>query len=225
MKLRAFLLRYFAPLVRPHGKEAFLKSLRPGDQLLDVGCGNNSPLRAKQCAPGIHYTGLDIGDYNQRLDSIQSADSYLITTPSEFTSTIENLAETFDALVSSHNLEHCEQPERVLRAMCAALKHSGRMYLSFPSEASVRLPRRRKNTLNFFDDPTHTQPPKLSQVLSAIQEGGLRIELMITRHRPFLPMLGGLALEPVSYLMQRAMPFGTTWALYGFETVIWAVRR
>jgi SAM-dependent methyltransferase len=190
-----------------------------------VGCGNNSPLRAKLCAPGIDYTGLDIGDYNQRQDSIQSADRYLITTPLDFTSTIENLGETFDALVSSHNLEHCEQPERVLRAMCAALKHSGRMYLSFPSEASVRFPRRRNNTLNFFDDPTHTQPPKLSQVLSVMQEGGLRIEFMVARHRPFLPLLGGLAFEPVSYLIKRAMPFGTTWALYGFETVIWAVRR
>ena len=161
LNLPDMFFRRFAPLARPHGKEVFLKSLRPGSQVLDVGCGNNSPLRAKRCAPDIHYTGLDVGDYNQRSDSIRSADRYILTTPSDFSATIEALAASFDAVVSSHNLEHCAEPARVMRAMCQALKPGGRMYLSFPSEASVTLPHRKRNTLNFFDDPTHTRPPYL----------------------------------------------------------------
>jgi hypothetical protein len=30
----------------------------------------------------------------------------------------------------------------------------------------------------------------------------------------------GLLLEPVSMLSKKCIPFGGTWALYGFETVI-----
>ncbi len=221
----AFLYAKFTPFARPHGKEAFLKALRAGDRVLDVGCGNNSPMRAKLCAPAVHYTGLDIGNYNQRPDSIQSADEYIVTSSAEFASTIEASVGTFDAVVSSHNLEHCDEPDRVLNAMCAALKSGGRLYLSFPSESSVNFPRRRKDTLNFFDDPTHTQPPNLAQVLAVLRKSALQIEFIAVRHRPFIPMLIGLVLEPLSYLTQRSMPLGTTWALYGFETVIWAARR
>jgi SAM-dependent methyltransferase len=214
-----------APLLRPRGKEAFLGQLPPRARLLDVGCGNNSPARAKECAPLLHYTGLDIGDYNQRELSIRAADEYLITTPAGFAGQIESLAGRFDAIVSSHNLEHCDEPERVLRAICSALRTGGRLYLSFPSESSVNLPRRRRNTLNFFDDPTHHHPPVLADVRRALEAGGMRIDFLAVRYRPPVPLMAGLLLEPLSVVLDRAMPFGTTWALYGFETVIWATRQ
>jgi hypothetical protein len=79
--------RKIGPAIRPHGKEAFLKALPDGARVLDVGCGNNSPLHCKQCAPSIHYTGLAIGDYNQETDSIRVADEYVLTTSAEFAST------------------------------------------------------------------------------------------------------------------------------------------
>ena len=181
-------------------------------------------MRAKQCAAGIHYTGLDVGDYNQRLDSIKCADEYIVTTPAEFASMIEASVGTFDAVVSSHNLEHCDEPDRVLRAMCSALKPGGCMYLSFPSEASVNFPHRRKDTLNFFDDKTHTQPPNLAKVLAVLEDNGMKTLFVRARYRPLIPRVIGLALEPISFLAQRAMPLGTTWALYGFESVVWATR-
>ena len=199
-----------------------------GPLCLSVGIpapSNNSPARAKICAPGIRYTGLDIGDYNQQSDSIQAADEYLITTPAQFAATIEGLAGRFDAVVSSHNLEHCDEPARVLKAICAALKSGGRMYLSFPSEASTHLPRRPRNTLNFFDDPTHTVPPRLADVLQGLRTAGFKVNFVAPRYRPPLPLLAGVVLEPLSLLSRRAMPFGTTWALYGFETVLWASRH
>lgn len=218
-------LRHVAPLLRPTGKESFLRSLPAGARVLDVGCGNNSPLRARQCAPAIRYTGLDVGDYNQATGSIDAADDYLVVTPEDFAASIERMAGSFDAVVSSHNLEHCAEPGRVLLAMCRALGPGGRLYLSFPSEASVRLPRRPRNTLNFHDDPTHNAPPRLDEVLAMLAGCGMRVTRRADRHRPVLPALAGLLLEPVSVLLRRSMPFGTTWALYGFETVLWCERR
>ena len=47
------MLRHIAPLAaNSRGKESFLRSLPAGARVLDVGCGNNSPARAKKVAPG-----------------------------------------------------------------------------------------------------------------------------------------------------------------------------
>jgi ubiquinone/menaquinone biosynthesis C-methylase UbiE len=212
-------------IIRPSGREAFLSQLSKGAVTLDVGCGNNSPERAKRVNPDLYYIGLDIGDYNQRGTSKVFADEYIVTPVEAFEQAIEQRAASIDAVISSHNLEHCADPDRVLRAMCDALKPNGSMYLSFPSEASVSFPKRRKNTLNFYDDSTHAkQPPVFSKVIEIMKNSGLHIEKAVPRHRPLIPAFFGAALEPVSYIVQRAMPFGTTWALYGFESVIWARR-
>lgn len=215
-------LSALAPHLRPHGKEAFLRGLSPRSRVFDIGCGNDSPMRAKRVNPEIHYVGLDIGDYYQSSGSLAHADEYIVTPPEDFAAAIEARRSSVDAIVSSHNLEHCAEPERVLRAMCNALVPGGRMYLSFPAEASKRLPRRPKNTLNFFDDPTHRTTPDLAATLDTLKRSGMVIEFEAVRHRPWIPAAVGVLLEPVSILTGRAMPFGTTWALYGFETVIWA---
>jgi SAM-dependent methyltransferase len=221
----ASLFRRISPIIRPNGREAFLSQLPKGAMLLDVGCGNNSPERAKRINAGIYYIGLDIGDYNQRSDSKTLADEYIVTPVEKFEQAIEQRIATVNAVISSHNIEHCADPERVLRAMCDALKPNGCMYLSFPSEASVSFPKRRLNTLNFYDDPTHSKPPSYLKVLEILKEQGLQVEKEVPRHRPLIPALLGLILEPLSFMVQRSMPFGTTWALYGFESVIWARRQ
>lgn len=215
------LRRRIGPVLRPKGKEAFLKGLSAGARVLDVGCGNNSPLHCKQCAPDIHYTGLDIGDYNQQLGSIQAADEYILTTSAEFADKIESMAEAFDAVISAHNLEHCEDPYRTLRAMCRALKQNGKLFLSFPCEASVDFPSRRR-TLNFYDDPTHTRPVILSEVQQILSESGLTVTTLKSRYRPPILFTAGLLLEPISAITRTAMPLTATWALWGFEAIVWA---
>ncbi|SBS75857.1 Methyltransferase type 11 [uncultured Mycobacterium sp.] len=219
-----FLRTNFGPVVRSKGKEAFLKHLPPDARVLDVGCGNNSPARSKIYAPTIHYTGLDIGDYNQSDGSIESADRYVLTNSEDFASTIESMADSFDAVVSAHNLEHCKDPDETLRAMCGALTRGGQLFLAFPCEASVNFPSRAR-TLNFYDDPTHQKPINLSRVFEILSKSGMTVSYSVRRYRPPLLAAAGLLLEPVAALSRRSMPLTTTWALYGFETVIWADRR
>lgn len=150
--------RWIRILLRPSGKYAFVASLREGSRLLDVGCGNNSPYRTKEIRPDVFYVGMDIGDYNQKLNVREYADKYIVTSSANFAAELEGLQETFDAVISAHNLEHCEEPQRVLTAMLRSLKKGGEIYLSFPCEASVHFPQR-KNTLNFYDDETHLVRP------------------------------------------------------------------
>ncbi len=107
--------------------------------------------------------------------------------------------------------------------MCGHVKKGGRLYLSFPCEASLHFPRR-LGTLNFHDDPTHVTPPSYAAVIDTIRSAGLDIVFGRRHYRPPVPFMLGLLLEPLSFVSKRVMPLRSTWALYGFETVIWAIR-
>lgn len=213
-------LRTLIHLLRTRGKINFLNSLEKKVSLLDVGCGNNSPSICKLLRPDIYYVGIDIGNYNQQNNPHDVADQYVLTTPDMFSTTITNFQNKFDAVISSHNLEHCYAPNLVLKAMLRSLKHNGRFYLSFPCEASVTFPKRRG--LNFFDDDTHMNVFHLSDVLQIIESEGFTIDIVVERNRPFLLALIGLMLEPLSSFWGKIM-IGT-WELYGFETIVWATK-
>ena len=214
----------FAMRVRPRGKYRFIRELPRGATVLDVGCGNSSPVICKALRSDVFYVGIDIEDYNQQASAEEFADEYLVTARDHFWQQIANMQNRFDAAISSHNLEHCDEPEQTLRALLRAIKPRGRVYLSFPCEASVFFPHR-KGTLNFHDDPTHSNCPDLSRVLSTLHSEGFDTDFIAARYRPVVLAALGLLLEPVSALLRRVMPLGSTWALYGFETVIWATRN
>ena len=206
-------------LCAPRGVRAFIAQLGPGARILDVGCGNNSPFKTKIQRPDLHYIGIDVGDYNQTAPML--ADEYIVATPESFGPEIQALAGKLEGVISSHNIEHCNDPELVLAAITRALKPGGRLYLSFPSEASTRFPHR-DGCLNFFDDPTHREVPDFDRIVRQLEEGGCRVTFATRRYRPIALLLIGALLEPLSRWRGRTAM--GTWALYGFEAVIWATR-
>jgi SAM-dependent methyltransferase len=205
---------------RIRGRTSFLTKLSANPRVLDVGCGNAPPI-IKQARPDIYYVGLDV--HQGKDSSIGIADEYIVTTPEAFPEEIEQRENTFDAVVSSHNIEHCSFPERTLRAAVRALKKGGKFYLAFPCQKSKFFPSRR-GTLNFFDDPTHRYLPDLKNIVAIIQSEGGTIDFCTERYRPVLLFIVGLLLEPLSALTKRCMPLTSTYSLYGFETIIWATR-
>jgi len=213
-------LRTLVHLLRKKGKIFFLKSLKKNVSLLDVGCGNSSPSICKVLRPDIYYVGIDIGDYNQHKNPNDVADEYVLTTPEMFSNKIESFQNKFDAVISSHNLEHCNAPNSVLIAMLRTLKFGGRFYLSFPCEASIEFPKRRG--LNFFDDDTHKSIIHLNDLLEIIKSEGFTLDIVVERNRPILLTFIGLMLEPLSIIFRKVM-IGT-WELYGFESIIWATK-
>lgn len=207
--------------MRSRHKGDFVKSLPQGARTLDVGCGNNSPAIFKFWRPDLYYVGIDVGDYNQVVDPGIHANEYVVCAPAEFSATIGRYKGQMDAVVSSHNLEHCDDPDATLAAMVSALRPGGMLYLSFPCEASVNFPRR-GGCLNFFDDNTHQRVPSWQGTLDTLVSHGCRIEFSTKRHRPFPLWLKGLLYEPLSMVRRQTMSDGSTWALYGFESIIWA---
>lgn len=217
-----FLLRevLFNKVLKRRGKRAFFSSLPPRSRVLDVGCGSTSPRFFKALRPDCHYVGVDIDCGHAH--SPNRTQEFIYTAPEHFASTIQSLKDQFDAVVSSHNIEHCNTPREVIAGMLKCIKPGGRLYISFPCEESITFPRR-KGTLNFFDDATHSQVPDWNLIVSAIKEEGYAVEFIAKRYRPPILAFIGLLIEPVLALVGKAHP-ATTWSLYGFESIIWASR-
>lgn len=211
-------------LLKRRGKAAFLASLKPGSKILDVGCGNDSPIRFKSVRSDLQYVGLDIQDFNQSQSPSLVADDYLIASAECFADEIAKFPRQFDVIVSAHNLEHCNDPDAVLEAVVGALRAGGKLYLSFPCEASVRFPSRQGGCLNFHDDGSHRVPPDFRKICDYLTSRRMHIDFATRRYRPAVLFVLGLLLEPLSAFMNRIMPAGTTWALYGFESIIWATK-
>ena len=213
-----FFFKISSLFLRSHGKLKFLISQKKNTQILDVGCGNNSPFIVKSLLPLCNYTGVDIQDYNQKKPNL--ADKYIITSAENFHKEISDLKNVFDSVLSSHNIEHCNNPKRTLNAMISRLKINGELFLSFPSSKTVNFPNRR-GCLNYFDDNTHnSQPPNHEELKQYLLECGFEIIFSTDGYSPLLLRIIGFILEPISKL--RNLVILGTWEYYRFESIIWA---
>ncbi len=211
-------------LINPKNKYYFIDSIIKDGKVFDIGCGNDSPYQVKTLRPDVYYVGLDIGSYNQSYSPDKYADRFILAEAKTFHSEIAKYSNTFDAVISAHNLEHCNDYQKVTLAMLDSLKNGGTIYISFPCEESVRFPSR-KGSLNFYDDDTHKNLIQYSSFITLLKENGMDILFAKKRNKPFIPFLIGLIFEPFSRLTKRQAPLGGTWALYGFETVIIARKK
>ncbi len=203
-------------ILRKNGKTDFLSKLNSNSSILDIGCGNNSPFNTKKILPNCNYTGIDIGNYNQTKPFL--ADKYILTTPQNFSNEIKKFHKIFDAVISSHNLEHCIDRKSTLKAMLGALKIGGKLFLSFPCEQSINFPKR-GGTLNYYEDLTHKlSPPNFIEIVTSIKKEMFEIEYAEKNYSPTILHLIGLACEPLSKLTNKNM-LGT-WEYYGFESII-----
>jgi SAM-dependent methyltransferase len=212
---------WYHRVFRRKGLYAFLSILPSKCSVLDVGCGNDSSYNIKTCFPEFNYTGIDIGDYNQTKPML--ADEYIITTSDNFAKKIGEIETRFDAVISSHNLEHCDDRDKTLQSMMHVVRPGGFLYISFPCQESIHFPRR-KRTLNYFDDPTHQSlPPNFNDIVQYLVDNDFDLTQKIRRYRPILLFVIGLFQEPIAWLRKDNLQ--GTWSLYGFESIIWARKK
>jgi len=222
--INAYLLKLSnKKFVQPrYNKSNFIEKIAKNGLVLDVGCGNNSPYHTKKQRPDLYYVGIDIGDYNQV--SPNTADEYIITAPDSFSDVIAGLGERFDAVISSHNLEHCNFREKTLEAITSVLRPGGSLYLSFPTEKSVSFKGGRVGCLNYYDDSSHKgEPPGFSDVIKTLKRDKMKISFARKSYKPFYLFLIGFLFERKSKHEKETYP--GTWAYWGFETVIWAEKQ
>ena len=217
-------VKIFAKLfLRPQGKDSFLNKIPKNSKILDVGCGNNSALRTKTLLPDSYYVGLDIGDYRNKEDVNIYADEYILTEPENFVDSICSLSGKFDAIICSHNLEHCNDRYGTLNAILDKLNNKGKLYLSFPSEKTIKFPKR-YGCLNYYDDPTHKDsPPDFNLVLKIIKEKSLNIIFKTKGYKPFFLRCFGYFTNLLSYLTKKH--YIGMWEWWGFESIIIAQKH
>ena len=192
-------------LFRPHGKISFLNTLKFDASILDVGCGNDSVINIKRILPRSNYTGIDVNDYNLSSEGKKLIDKYIVVNESDFAATIARYPNRFDAVISSHNLEHCDERRETFEAMLASVKSGGQIFLSFPSKNTTKFPSR-SGTLNYFDDKTHKFfPPDFEQLSSILISKNFEIIFATEEYKPLVLYLLGFLFEPISKIRKKVM--------------------
>jgi 2-polyprenyl-3-methyl-5-hydroxy-6-metoxy-1,4-benzoquinol methylase len=205
-------------ILRPRGLRAFLSNLKKENiSVLDVGCGNRSSLFIKNIIPKSDIIGIDIQAYNQTAESKQQYARYLITPPENFDLTIRSMKESFDVVISNHNIEHCNNPSDTFRTMIDKLVNGGQLFIATPSIRSINFPSR-DGTLNFYDDKTHIKPIDLMKLFRS-ESHRIQCIYYTESSRPFFWRIVGWFNEYFSDIKNKTM-LGT-WDYYGFEQIIW----
>jgi 2-polyprenyl-3-methyl-5-hydroxy-6-metoxy-1,4-benzoquinol methylase len=87
---------------------------------------------------------------------------------------------SMDTITCMHLVEHLRDPSLLLSEIARLLKPGGRAYFETPHPKSLTLPNLRHApvsfTMNFYDDPTHTQLVSIETLAQQAKAVGLRVE-------------------------------------------------
>ncbi len=215
-------IRLVSFFLRRKGKWAFLRRFGKNPSILDVGCGNKSPEKTKIQLPNSYYCGVDISEADS--ETTNFADRYVRCESESFDKCIASLGEDFDVVISSHNLEHCDDRWSTLASMVGRVKSGGSIYLAFPTEISVNFPSRESGCLNYYDNEEHIDsPPDFSRIIDFLKENDFEITFSCRQYRPAIPWAIGLIADRFHRYFNRVGIF--TWEFFGFESIIWAKKN
>ncbi len=192
--------------------QRFLATKEPG--ILDVGAGSHSASITKQWIPKCQYTGIDISrEYDNTEEDFKLMDEFIEMdlTKLKFDAIPDN---KYDLIIMSHVIEHLYNGDEVIAGLVSKLKSGGVIYIEFPSERSVKFPSMRE-TLNFYDDPTHCRIYTVKEVSELLTGKGLKVVSAGVRRQ-----LINILVMPVKIIVQlitkRYVRAGVFWDLYGF---------
>jgi SAM-dependent methyltransferase len=205
-----------------HPRTAFLKTLGPAAEVVDIGAGDGSltvfrswpePERAdlKMYAYSIEkgryfddFSGYEISDWNVSRPDFDG--------------------KSFDAIVCAHFIEHIEDPASLVAWAASKLKKRGRIYLEWPSPNSLSLPPRKELEelgvpliiSRFDDDDTHRVLPDGDAIVQAMRDSGFTIESRGIVRLPWLEdeMLAHFKDAADGFYRQAAFWSCTGWSQY-----------
>ncbi len=155
----------------------FCERIRPGEKVLDVGCGYGAVSKSLSDMGAI-VTAIDIDGENIRLARSRFGGSGITFVEVDATHFIP--AEPFDVVVMSNVLEHIEDRQAFLKNLLVQVKPA-RCLLRVPSATrDWSVPLRRELGLPHFSDPTHFVEYTEETFRKEMQEAGLEVEEIIS---------------------------------------------
>jgi SAM-dependent methyltransferase len=167
-----------------HPRTAFLKNLPRSASVVDIGAGDGSLSvfaswpEPKRTDLSLHAYSIEKGKSFDKFDSYELSDWNLA--PPEFQ------GRKFDAIVCAHFIEHIADPVSFVDWAARKLNPGGRVYLEWPSPASLTLPPRSELEalgvplmISRFDDPPRAARRRCDQ--RRLQRARLRDRM--PRHR------------------------------------------
>jgi SAM-dependent methyltransferase len=188
--------------------------------LLDIGAGNHSARKIKKHFPKVHYYGVDITrEYNNDEEDFRLMEGFYEKdlTQLDFHDIPDGF---FDGIMMTHIIEHLHNGDEVVRALLPKLKKGGYIYIEFPSAESVNFPSK-KDTLNFYDDPTHVRIYSAEEIGGLLQEEGFTVLKAGVRRdwRNILMMPVKMIHNKIKYGYVMGSVY---WDWYGFAERVWA---
>lgn len=209
----------YQPALEHFGREAPIR-------ILDVGCGNNSPSRARFYFPNCIYHGVDIQEYNINEADKAIMSRFFLVNPNG--SGYEQIPDgSYDLVICNHIIEHIVDPYPVIRELCKKVGPDGYFWIAFPSVRSLSLPSA-EGTLQFCDDPTHVFLPSLRDIVNILLSERLMVKRAGRTTDTFRWAKGALeaAVQNLRALFgkRRRSTGKNIWHYYGFEDSIVAQR-
>jgi SAM-dependent methyltransferase len=198
-------------------KYSILYGIDQKSNILDIGCGNHSPILIKSILPYSNYTGVDIDYYNLDENDKSVADNLFIFPRDSFFESIESIDSKFDLILATHLIEHLDDPKHLFRAASKLLKTNGILLVTTPNINSINFPTS-KGTLNYYDDKTHVDMPIL---FNHIYDFCKSNNLLITKYKlgstSVLSKVIGIPFELLRKIFKKNI--FTTWSYWGFEDI------
>lgn len=188
--------------------------------MLDVGCGSNSPSKAKKWFPKVVYHGIDMQVYQNDAHDFKLMDKYFELDLSK--DSLDEITDNqYDVVICSHVLEHIPNGHEVVVALAKKLKKGGKIYLEYPGEKSLNLPSM-KGSLHFCDDETHVKVYSFRELSNLLLENNFKIIAAGTRREWHRILLFPLIL--IDTLLRKQVG-GAFWDVFGFAEFVYAEKK
>jgi 2-polyprenyl-3-methyl-5-hydroxy-6-metoxy-1,4-benzoquinol methylase len=155
----------------------FLAHVRPGDRVLDVGCGKGELAHDLASRGGAAVTGIDVSQPSLQFGRARFPDVEFV----EADVLTWKPPHDYDVVVLSNVLEHIGPRVELLRRLRESVRPR-RFLLRVPSEERDWLvPLRKELGLPHFSDPTHETEYTVDQLRSELREAHLAAEELLQR--------------------------------------------
>lgn len=200
------------------------KNFKNKYNILDIGCGGESPLQTKIVFPYSRYIGIDRDfKYHNSQKSIDIIDKKIKHDLNDSVDILEKKIgnEKFDIVIFNHTIEHTIKGLEILNTIIPKIKSNGCVYIEFPSTKSLSLPSMR-GTLNFCDDKTHLRVYSIRELANNLLVNQCSIIKAGKRFNTFSIIL--IPFRIVRCILFKKSPAGIFWDITGFADFIFAYK-